>query len=182
MSARPDAGTLHGSPSGPAAADFWSARLLQVAAGLRRGSLALTLPSGASRRFVGDEPGPAAGLRLQRPRAARRLLLGGAIAFAEAYRDGDWDSPDLVGLLRLAAANEPALGGLGQGLAALRATQRLWHRLHANSRRGSRRNIAFHYDLGNDFYARWLDPGLTYSSALFTAPDQSLEAAQAAKY
>lgn len=183
MSARPQAGVLRRDLSLiRSGADFWTARLLRIAGRLRRGRLSLTTPQGETLLLCGSEPGPAATLLLHSPRAARRLLQGGGVAFAEAYRDGDWDSPDLVALLRLVTANEAVTAGPARGLAPLRAANRLWHRLHANTRRGSRRNIAFHYDLGNAFYRRWLDAGLTYSSALYEAPGQSLEAAQEAKY
>jgi cyclopropane-fatty-acyl-phospholipid synthase len=96
--------------------------------------------------------------------------------------DGEWETPDLVALIELASRNEQALqDALGGGRAA-RLLNRLWHWRRNNNRRGSRRNIAFHYDLGNDFYRRWLDQGMTYSSALFEHPQQDLAQAQQAKY
>ncbi len=111
-----------------------------------------------------------------------RLLSGGDLGFARAYVDGDWDSPDIEALLRLALRNEAAL------LSAMRPwpiwgwLAHLRHRLRPNSVRGSRRNIASHYDLGNAFYALWLDDSMTYSSALFQRPDMTLSEAQMAKY
>jgi cyclopropane-fatty-acyl-phospholipid synthase len=119
---------------------------------------------------------------IHRPRTARRLALGGSIAFAEAYIDGDWDSPDLVALIMLAIRNERILGFDEDGPALVRFLERLRHGWRRNSRRGSQRNIAYHYDLGNEFYAAWLDPGMTYSSALFAGEDDDLAAAQARKY
>jgi cyclopropane-fatty-acyl-phospholipid synthase len=125
--------------------------------------------------------GPAGVIHLHNWRALRRLFATGGVGFAEAYMDRDWSSPDLTALLEVAAANAERLGAVLDGASWLRGVNRLRHLLSANTRRGSRRNIAAHYDLGNDFYARWLDAGMSYSSALFTGDGQSLEAAQAAK-
>ncbi|MTJ80007.1 MAG: class I SAM-dependent methyltransferase [Telmatospirillum sp.] len=150
--------------------------------GLAAGELMLIMPDGAKRHFIGRQPGPRAVLRLNSYRALRRLGLGGAVGFAESYIDGDWDSPDPVSLLELGDVNERALGRALNGHPFLRLMLTLWHRLHDNSRRGSRRNISAHYDLGNAFYAQWLDPGMTYSSALFASPDDSLSEAQDRKY
>ena len=113
--------------------------------------------------------------------ALSRVLLGGDIAFGEAHVDGDWSSPDLVAFLRLAARNLDALAPTVRGSAPLRLLARLKHGLRPNSRRGSRRNIVAHYDLGNDFYRRWLDGTMLYSSALYSPAATTLEAAQAAK-
>lgn len=166
--------------------DPWSPALLRLAAALGEGKLRITTPDGRTHRITGRRdarlPADLAGeLVLNDPAAARRLILGGAVGFAEAYMDGLWRSPDLPGLLELVARNEADLRWTGWGGALAHLCNRLIHRLRDNSRRGSRRNIAFHYDLGNDFYRRWLDEGMQYSSALFSDPDQSLEDAQGAK-
>jgi cyclopropane-fatty-acyl-phospholipid synthase len=112
----------------------------------------------------------------------QRVARKGANGFAEAYVEGEWDSPDLVAILQIALENEPALGRLVRGFGLARGLDRLRHLARSNTRRGSRRNIAFHYDLGNEFYALWLDPGMTYSSAVFDAAGQSLQDAQDNKY
>jgi cyclopropane-fatty-acyl-phospholipid synthase len=96
--------------------------------------------------------------------------------------DGEWSSPELLDLARLFLANETALGLGGAGLLPGRLRDRLQHALRANSRRRARRNISAHYDLGNDFYGLWLDRTMTYSAALFAAPDEPLEGAQRRKY
>ncbi len=167
----------------PAKSDLWLNILLRAADRIETGILSLTLPDGTRRVFRGKESGgPMAALVLHRTRAARRLILGGAVGFAESYIDGDWNSPDLAALLELAGLNERHMGGAVAGQIPLRLWHAIGHRLRPNSRRGSRRNIVAHYDLGNDFYRRWLDPSMTYSSALYESPDQSLEAAQLAKY
>ena len=141
---------------------------------LDAGSLLVHLPAGGSILHRAKQPGPDAILVLHSWRAMRRLMLEGDVGFAESYMDGDWSSPDLTALIMLAACNATALGNTVNGLAVNRAL----HWLRANSRAGARRNIEAHYDLGNDFYAAWLDPGMTYSSALFSGPEQSLDDAQ----
>lgn len=145
------------------------------------GRLTVFTPSGERVSHRGSRPGPEATLVLHRWRAILRLATGGNVGFATAYLDGDWSSPDTTQVVALAAANVEALEASLGSLLPLRLWNQLRHWLRGNSRGGSRRNIAHHYDLGNAFYSRWLDPGMTYSSALYTAPGQSLEAAQAAK-
>jgi cyclopropane-fatty-acyl-phospholipid synthase len=145
---------------------------------IRVGQLALTLPDGRRVHAAGALPGPRAELHLHRWRALLRLLLEGDLGLAFAYRDGDWSSPELTALLSLGLANETALGGLTDARGPARWLAKLYHRARANTRRGSRHNIAFHYDLGNAFYARWLDHTMLYSSALFENEADTLEAAQ----
>lgn len=152
----------------------------RLARKLIRGSLAVRTPEGGTLRFEGREKGPDAELNLMRWRPLYRLAVGGALGFAESYIDGDWSSPDLATFLELAACNEQDIG-MPNGIAPLRLINRLLHRARRNTRRGSRRNIAAHYDLGNEFYAQWLDPGMSYSSAIFPTGTESLEKAQDAK-
>lgn len=156
------------------------APLRKLLARTRFGSLALTLPNGRCIHASGREAGPQASVRLHRWRPLVRLALQGDLGLALAYRDGDWDSPDLVALLEFGLANEAAWGSLLGGSGPARWLARLSHLARANSRRGSRHNIAFHYDLGNDFYRQWLDDSMLYSSALYDdTPGDTLEAAQA---
>ncbi len=145
------------------------------------GSLRVHTPSGGEIVHRGAIPGPDAVLMLHHWRALRHLLLEGDVGFAESYMDGDWSSPDLTALVLLVARNTDALGDSVDGLSAIRAIHRALHKFRANSRAGAKRNIEAHYDLGNDFYAAWLDPSMTYSSALFSTQEQSLEEAQQAK-
>jgi cyclopropane-fatty-acyl-phospholipid synthase len=156
--------------------------LVDVARRLERGKLSITVPDGRIFRAAGAEPGPDAALIVHRPRAVRRLLLGGTIGFAESYMEGDWETPDLTALLELACANDASLTHVTSGGRMLAFVRRIWHVWHANTRSGSKRNIAYHYDLGNQFYERWLDPTMTYSSAVFSEPTQELAAAQRNKY
>ncbi|MDR7332116.1 cyclopropane-fatty-acyl-phospholipid synthase family protein [Roseateles asaccharophilus] len=146
---------------------------------IRAGELLLTLPDGRQVRATGALPGPQAQLQLHRWRALLRLLLEGDLGLAFSHRDGNWSSPDLTALLSLGLANEAALGGVTDARGPARWLAQLFHRARANTRRGSRHNIAFHYDLGNAFYARWLDHTMLYSSALFENEGDTLEAAQA---
>jgi cyclopropane-fatty-acyl-phospholipid synthase len=156
-------------------ADRWIARLLRS---LKAGHLIVETPTGARFEGRGEIDGPRATLVLHRWRTMRRLMFGGDVGFAEAYLDGDWSSPDLASLIELAALNEKALGDVVAGRRLTRLMHRIRHLLRSNTRRGSRRNIEAHYDLGNDFYRRWLDRSMTYSSALYASPQQSLEDAQ----
>jgi len=127
------------------------------------------------------EPGPVAVLILHRWRALRRIAMAGDIGFADGYIDGDWSSPTLTALIELAALNQERLAREFQGMATVRLFHWLYHLSRANTKTGSRRNIVAHYDLGNDFYSTWLDQGMSYSSALYTSADQTLESAQIAK-
>ncbi len=146
------------------------------------GSVTLVLPDGSRRRFSGPAPGPHAELHVLHPRAVRRLLGGGSTGFAEAYMAGEVDSPDLAGFLRVAALNFEAWEDWLEGHASYRMMKRLWHRMRPNSRRGAKRNISSHYDLGNAFYAAWLDESMTYSAGVFEHDAMSLSEAQRAKY
>ena len=190
LTAGPDAGGPRALPSfagGATWAAAWMSRaltaaVLRLASQLRRGHLTLTLPDDATHRFHGQAPGPEAEIRIRHPAALRRLVLGGDIGLAESYMDGQWDTPDLPAVMALAECNQAPLERGLRGASVALWLNRAYHRLRANSRRGSRRNIAYHYDLGNPFYGHWLDAGMTYSSALFEHPDQSMADAQAAKY
>ncbi|MBP0048887.1 class I SAM-dependent methyltransferase [Marinobacterium sp. AK62] len=137
------------------------------------GTLDLQLPSGQRLQFgSAREHEPRAEIRIHHFRAFRRLLRGGALGWSESYMDGDWDSPDLVSLFDWALGNEHKLQDLIRGHWVLRVISRLRHLRRANTRSGSRRNIAYHYDLGNAFYGLWLDPSMTYSAALYP-PDST---------
>jgi len=144
------------------------------------GSLKVITPAGERIELRGAFAGPEAVLVVRRWRALWRLMRGGEIGFAEAFIDGDWTSPDLTRLLEWASRNEQATG-VYRGHIGARLMRRLAHGLRANTRRGSRRNIAAHYDLGNDFYRLWLDPSMSYSSAVYATPDDTLEQAQQRK-
>jgi len=145
------------------------------------GSVTVTLPSGMEVRHVGRQPGPHGRLVLHRWRFVARILTGGDVGFARAYMNGDWSTPDLRALLSCLQKNEETMQAAWEGSAVKRLAGRLYHATRLNTRRGSRRNIEAHYDLGNSFYRGWLDAGMNYSSALYTSDAMSLEDAQSAK-
>jgi cyclopropane-fatty-acyl-phospholipid synthase len=148
---------------------------------LDAGALTVVLPSGWRIEHQTQKPGPTATLTLHKWRGLRRLVTGGEVGFAEAYMDGDWSTPDLTALIELAATNIDSVERTFAGAWPLRILAQIGHLLRSNSKAGSRRNIAFHYDLGNDFYRLWLDHSMTYSSARYARADLTLEAAQQAK-
>ena len=156
---------------------------LAAASRIRVGSLTVVLPDGSRRDFGAPGTEPHGEMHVHDPEVFRRLLLGGEVGGGEAYMDGLWSSPDLVGLISMAVANREALAiSSGWWRVPARVLRTLAHRRNRNTRTGSRRNIAAHYDLGNEFYRLWLDETMTYSSALFESPEQSLAEAQRNKY
>jgi len=148
--------------------------------GLECGRLVVDTPTGRQLVFEGKRQGPQARLTIHNWRCVGRLAASWDLGFAEAYMVGEWSSPDLVALLRLAGSNA-VVAAAPQWLRLPRLGGRLRHLLNRNTKRGSCRNVAAHYDLGNDFYEQWLDAGMTYSSALFSYPGQTLEEAQNTK-
>jgi len=149
---------------------------------LRHGSLDVQLPDGSSAHFGANAEGPRAALRIRDWAVCAAALRSGDIGFAESYVAGHWSSPDLRALLELLVRNREALDEVifGSWWGAL--LHRARHLLRRNSRKGSRKNIHAHYDIGNDFYKLWLDSSMNYSSALFEGqPGRTLPQAQAAK-
>ena len=147
------------------------------------GTFTLVHPDGESETFGQAGSGPDATLRVRDWAFARRALASGDIGVAESYIAGEWDTPDLATLLTVLADNYERLNRLAVGGGLVRAMNWLRHSLfRKNSERQAKRNIHAHYDLGNAFYSAWLDPSMTYSSALFAHGDEALEAAQARKY
>jgi len=146
------------------------------------GRLTLTLPNGEVHRLEGETPGPSAVMTVLDYRFAARVLANGDIGYAEGYMAGEWDSPHLAVLLETLASNYDHIRRLFDGNVAMLAVNWIGHKLNRNSRRGSRKNITAHYDLGNAFYAAWLDGSMTYSSARFSTPCEPLEVAQNRKY
>lgn len=148
---------------------------------LRGGRLTVRFPSGAM-ATVGDHSLRLEEMQILRPAFFGKVLASGSVGFGEAYVDGDWDSPNLTGLLALLGRNQASLGLLGRGLSlAARAFNRMHHLARRNTLEKSRENIQEHYDLSNDFYSSFLDSSMTYSSALFRDYYESLEQAQANK-
>ncbi len=156
---------------------------LAAARQIRVGRVTVELPDGSRHTFGDAASRPAAEIRIHDATGVLRMFLGGATGFGEAYVDGHWSSPDLPVLLRLAALNRESLApSAGWWRIPLQIPRTIAHRARRNTLRGSRRNIAAHYDLGNDFYRLFLDETLTYSSAVFESANQPLADAQRNKY
>ena len=155
--------------------------LKRLLAGIEAGRLTVVTPAGQRIEHRAPHDGPEAVLVFHSWRALRRLVTGGDVGFAEAYIAGEWSTPDLTTLIAMAAKNCDYFERAILGWVPLRAINRLHHLRNRNSKPGSRRNIAFHYDLGDEFYRLWLDPSMTYSAALYQDAAQSLEDAQRAK-
>lgn len=149
----------------------------------RIGTLTVITPEGVEKVFVGDQTGPHGIIHIKDWRTISAAFAEGDIGLGNAYMAGWWESPDLESLLKVLMLNMNGLGRLAWGtyLHRIRSVLLQWIS-RRNSLKGSKRNIMAHYDVGNDFYARWLDPTMTYSSALFTRPETDLESAQHAKY
>ncbi|MBU2534211.1 MAG: cyclopropane-fatty-acyl-phospholipid synthase family protein, partial [Alphaproteobacteria bacterium] len=147
----------------------------------RVGNLRIELPNGETFHHGGEEPGVSAHIRIERWRLLRKLLLEGEIGLARGYVDGDWSTNNLRAVLDFGLQNVEAVTAATRGLTIAHLYNRIGHRRNANTRNGSQRNIAAHYDLGNAFYERWLDRDMMYSSAVFENDDESLEVAQRRK-
>ena len=159
------------------------AAVFDKADSLQAGRLDIVLPDGRQFRAEGPEPGPVAVLEIHNDDVFARLIREGDLGFAEAYLDGWWSSPDLQAFMDfLHAGQNDAIFDDFLGFRLVRAFERLRFWLQSNSRRQAKKNIAAHYDLGNDFYGLWLDETMTYSSALFENGQEPMEAAQRKKY
>lgn len=154
----------------------------RYASRIRRGTLETVLPDGRRFLFGGEEPGPAAVIVIKDLGFARRVLSGGDIGIAEAYLRGEWETPDLTQFLYLFCVNHDLIRSMLAGKPLTRLAQILGHWLNRNTKPQAKRNIEAHYDLGNHFYAAWLDRTMTYSAALFDQPSEDLSAAQLRKY
>ena len=146
------------------------------------GDLQLVLPNGDALVRHGAGPGPTAHLSVKDHRFMRRVVSSGAIGFAEGYMAGEWDTPDLSALLEAFSLNFDRLQKLVDGQPFMRLINSVMHLGRPNTKAGSKRNIHAHYDLGEAFYGAWLDPSMTYSSAVFSSPGATLQSAQEAKY
>jgi cyclopropane-fatty-acyl-phospholipid synthase len=148
--------------------------------GILAGTLVGHLPDGTTRTLGGRAPGFEAQVWLKDWRPLLRLASDGVIGWYQGYEAGEWETDDLTSMFAVMAANVRTLGNTARTSGPFRLAAWLAHRVNRNSKSGALRNISAHYDLGNDFYQQWLDPSMTYSSALKYA-DCTLEAAQAQK-
>lgn len=156
---------------------------LSVLMKMPKGSLTITVPDGRQLKIGGNGPGPEARVTLKNWNLASRAFMSGTIGVAESYVEGDWESPDVTTFLELFVVNNDATETVAGGASWLLGLfQKFRHWLNENTPSRAKRNIAAHYDLGNQFYSQWLDPSMTYSSALYSSGANDLESAQAAKY
>ena len=161
---------------------FHASSILNALTRLEHGALTVRLPHGKAYRFDSGKAGPEADITLHNWRPPRRALMGGSIGLAESYIDGEWESSDVTSFLELFSINHELGNDLTSPSFLQLIMERFRHWMNENTRRGSKKNISAHYDLGNEFYALWLDRSMTYSSAIFEQKTNSLEAAQANKY
>ena len=171
------------STAGQAGLPRYFASAFDVARRLGRGRLDFVLPDGRRFRVEGAAPGPVAELVVHNPDSFARLIREGDLGFCDAYLDGWWSTPDLQALMDLVQLPENDMvndGFPGMGLVRFYERVRFW--LQGNSKAQAKKNISYHYDLGNAFYRLWLDETMTYSSAIFRSGQESLEAAQTEKY
>jgi cyclopropane-fatty-acyl-phospholipid synthase len=160
-------GAAHATPPAlPADAPAAARAVFRLLRNLRHGTLDVQLPDGTQAR-LGDGGEPRAAIRLVDWSVCASALKSGDIGFAERYLDGRWTSPDLVALLKVFIANRDAIEQVVYGSWWGSLAYRVKHLLNRNSRRGSRKNIHAHYDIGNPFYRLWLDETMNYSAALF---------------
>jgi cyclopropane-fatty-acyl-phospholipid synthase len=148
----------------------------------RHGALTVIFPNGRTRTVGSPSTGEHAVLRLNNFKVLSEAMQRGTVGFAAAYMRGDIESDDLTALFRFFLQNRDMFEQANPGFFRRAAGDLHYHLSRRNTLEGSRKNIAEHYDLGNDFYGQWLDPSMTYSSAVFTSGDQSLEEAQLVKY
>ena len=146
------------------------------------GLIRIAGPDGTHYEQRGPHDGPVAALSIRHWRALRRLIFGGALGFAESYLDGEWDTPELASVLRYGAVNLDTEADSLPGSPWSRLMARLAHLAQPNTKTGAKRNIQRHYDLGNEFYRRWLDSTMTYSAAIFETPADELAKAQVNKF
>lgn len=162
----------------------WSVRmLLYMLSGMRVGTLDVYLPNGAMRRFGGAESGPHGVWNIRNgKRLMRHLLSSGEVGIGDSYIDDCWDSPDLSKLLMTLYLNEPYYKGPFEKNWFGKIHGYYQHCRKSNSKKTARKNIKFHYDLGNEFYKMWLDDTMAYSAGMFIEPTQTLKDAQLNKY
>ena len=172
---------VHPGTASPVGAS-WRNLVLPRLAGLEDGLLTLRENGSGTTFGRAAADGLAAEVEVRSPAFWRRVATGGTLGSAESYAAGEWDTSDLTSVVRLMTRNVSAMDGLESGLARLRRpVDAIWHALRRNTRTGSRRNIAEHYDLGDEFFGLMLDPSMTYSCGIFESPESTLEEASIAK-
>jgi cyclopropane-fatty-acyl-phospholipid synthase len=157
--------------------------VFEVIKTMKRGWVDIFLPDGRQFRAEGAESGQVGEIHIHNPDVFARTIRDGDMGFCEAYLDGWWTTPDLMVFMDL--IHDDDAEGIYDGFPGqmfVRAYERMRFWMQSNSKKQARKNISYHYDLGNDFYGLWLDDTMTYSSAKFVTGQESLEAAQTEKY
>ena len=149
---------------------------------LNKGRVDFVLPDGRRFRVEAPNPGPVAEITVHNPDTFARLIREGDLGMADAYLEGWWSTPDLQAFMDVIHADNNDVYDSFGGLQFVRLWERLRHWMNSNTKDQAKKNISYHYDLGNEFYALWLDETMTYSSAIFETGQESLEKAQNAKY
>ena len=157
-------------------------RVFNLVCKLNSGRVDFILPDGRRFRAEGVRPGPVAEVNINNPDVFARLVREGDLGFSDAYLDGWWTTPDLQAFMDFIHADNDDMYDEFPGMGLVRAWEKARFWFQSNSKRQALKNISYHYDLGNDFYSLWLDDTMTYSSALFSTSQESLENAQVAKY
>ena len=156
---------------------------LYLLSSIQVGTLEITLPNHKQLRFQGKTNGPYAMVHFHNERCIKRFMTGGQLGFCESYLDEDWSSPDMSAFFELILRNRCAMEDSLLGKKWVRALSKVLHWFRPNTKKGSKKNIYDHYDIGNDFYKEWLDPTMTYSAALFKDKEtDDLQTAQIYKY
>ena len=158
------------------------AQVFKMLTNMEHGRLDITLPDGRTFRAEGTKPGPVAQVDVHDDDVFARLIREGELGFSDAYLDGHWSTPDLRSFMDVVHLGSETVYDGFTGKFLVQAYERLRFWLHRNNRAQAKKNISYHYDLGNDFYGLWLDETMTYSSAIFETGQESLEKAQTAKY
>ncbi len=158
------------------------AQVFEMTKKMNSGRLDFELPDGRIFRANGKNPGPVSTIKIHNVDVFARLIREGDLGFCDAYLDGWWSTPDLQAFLDLMHADNDEMYDSFPGMGMLRAWEKFRFWLQSNSKSQARKNISYHYDLGNDFYKLWLDETMTYSSAMFKTGQESTENAQIEKY
>ncbi len=158
------------------------AAVFDIVSKLNHGRIDFRLPDGRVFRAQGREPGQAVELVIHNPDSFARLIREGDLGFSDAYLEGWWSVSDLQAFMDIVCdSNDEVFNGF-PGMGLVRAYERMRHWMNRNSRQQAKKNISYHYDLGNEFYSKWLDDTMTYSSAIFKTGQEDLSRAQRAKY
>ena len=158
------------------------AATFQLAQKLKNGRIDFVLPDGRRFRVDAPNPGPVAEITIHNPDTFARLIREGDLGMADAYLEGWWTTPDLQAFMDVIHADNNEAYDSFAGMQLVRIWERLRHWMNRNTKDRAKKNISYHYDLGNEFYGLWLDDTMTYSSAIFETGQESLENAQIAKY